>query len=259
MDRFHPAGKFVIYYDANKDNYFSYEVASGRRRNITASIHTDWTVYGDDFPNARMVVEGPMAWVEGDVGVVLYDQNDIWIVDPTAWRKPANLTNGYGRRHNITFRLVEGGRGTIVAKSAPVMLSAFNRNTKDNGYYRKSMGKVGDPTLLTMGPYVYDLMDVGGAAPLKAKRAEAYLVSRESASEFKNVFFTTDFKTFTSLSNVHPERKLNWLTTELVEWKLPNGTLNQGVLYKPENFDPKKDIPGHFLLLPNSFKRASSV
>jgi len=238
-----PGGKYLIYYSPDQRNYFSYEVASGERRNITASIQADWTSYGNDHPDASYQVGGPRAWIKGDSGVFLYDQYDIWVVDPAGKHPAVNLTNGYGRRHHMVLTLVEQGRDTVIGRGARVMLTAFNRDTKDNGFFSKVLDQAGDPSSLTMGPYVYDLMDVGGARPIEAKNTTGYLVSRESATESKNLFFTRDFKTFTPLSDVHPERQYNWFTSELMEWKLPNGNLNQGVLYKPENFDPSKKYP----------------
>jgi dipeptidyl aminopeptidase/acylaminoacyl peptidase len=64
-----------------------------------------------------------------------------------------------------------------------------------------------------------------------------------SATESPNYFSTTDFKNFTRLSDLHPEKNYNWLTTELLTWKTLDGSFSQGVLYKPENFDPHKKYP----------------
>lgn len=69
------------------------------------------------------------------------------------------------------------------------------------------------------------------------------MVKRISAEEAPNYFVTKDFKTFRPISNLHPEKEYNWLTAELVNWKLPDGRLSQGILYKPENFDPTKKYP----------------
>jgi dipeptidyl aminopeptidase/acylaminoacyl peptidase len=33
------------------------------------------------------------------------------------------------------------------------------------------------------------------------------------------------------------------MTTELIHWKLPDGKIGEGILYKPENFDPRKKYP----------------
>jgi dipeptidyl aminopeptidase/acylaminoacyl peptidase len=97
-----------------------------------------------------------------------------------------------------------------------------------------------------MGPYCYEItddIDNTGMTPLKAADADAYIVQRMSSTESPNYFYTTDFKTFKQLSDVHPETAYNWLTSELINWPLPDGTISQGVLYKPQNFDPKKKYP----------------
>src|ERR1700733_8600761 len=237
-------GRYVLSYYPDERSYYSYDVASERMRNLTAQIPTSWTVFGNDNPHAADAAEGPAAWTEDDRAVLLYDAFDIWLVDPSAAKPPINLTNGFGLRHHIELRLAEEGEAIRhLAPNAHLILKAFNRDTKENGFFSKVIGEPGDPTQLTMGRYVYDLPYLGGEAPIKALHAEAYLVSRESATESRNYFFTTDFKSFTPLSDLHPERQYNWLTTELREWRLPDGSTNQGVLYKPEDFDPTKKYP----------------
>jgi hypothetical protein len=178
--------------------------------------------------------------LQGDAAVILYDQHDIWRIDPKGRKAPVNLTNDYGRRHHLQLKFAEE-RPTVLSEHAHLMLSAFDLQTKDNGFFSTTMDSHGDPTLLTMGPYVYDVVKAGtdsdyfsgGYAPIKALHAEAYLVHRESANESGNVVFTTDFKSFTPMSEVHPERGYNWMTSELIEYPLPNGKTGQAALYKP--------------------------
>ncbi len=45
------------------------------------------------------------------------------------------------------------------------------------------------------------------------------------------------------MSNLQPQKDYNWLTAELVNWTLPDGQPSQGILYKPENFDPTRKYP----------------
>lgn len=162
---------------------------------------------------------------------------------------PLCLTNRYGRRNHIAFRLANDERHAILSPGQSILLSAFNRATKDNGFYSKSLFEKGDPTLLTMGPYVYEVADhnpkrgIGGQAPVKARDEEAYIVWRMSATESPNFFYTRNFVNFSPISEEHPEKKCNWLTSELISWKTLDGGISQGVLYKPENFDPKKKYP----------------
>jgi dipeptidyl aminopeptidase/acylaminoacyl peptidase len=79
--------------------------------------------------------------------------------------------------------------------------------------------------------------------PMKAKNANVYLVRRMSAEESPNYFWTSDFKQFKRISELEPEKKYNWLTSELLKWKTDDGIECQGILYKPQNFDPHKKYP----------------
>ncbi len=70
-----------------------------------------------------------------------------------------------------------------------------------------------------------------------------YIVRGMSAVDAPNYFSTKDFKTLTRLSNLQPQKGYNWYTSELHTWKSLDGRKLQGVLYKPENFDPNKKYP----------------
>ncbi len=106
-----------------------------------------------------------------------------------------------------------------------------------------------DPELLTMGPHIYYVLgsqtpDSRGFRPLKAAKRDKWLVVRESAYEaFTNFLLTRNFKKFTTLTNIQPKDKYNWLTTELFIFKQLDGIYSQAVLYKPENFDSTKKYP----------------
>lgn len=243
--RLSPGGRYVIYYDPRHSNYFSYAVSTGAVRNITQDIPTDWTGPAEQYvePGAY----GATGWLTDDAAVLLLDRYDIWQVDPAGRRPAINLTNGYGHRHNVVFRLATDRRNAVIGSGDDLLLAAFNRTNKDNGFYRAKVGASADPVQLTMGPYVYYAPSTGsgalGRAPVKARNAEAYLVRRMSATESPNYFWTSDFKSFTRLSDLRPEQEYNWLTTELHSWKTLDGVTAQGILYKSENFDPAKKYP----------------
>ena len=105
-----------------------------------------------------------------------------------------------------------------------------------------------------MGPYIYYLSErelitdyqFSGPLrlpPLRVKNLNRWIVVRHNSEEAPNYFITEDFKTFKALTHFTPEEKYNWLKTELINWKLPEGNPSQGILYKPENFDSTKQYP----------------
>ena len=247
LSKLSPEGKYLIWYDYIEKNYFSFEIQTGVTKNITKTIRTDWTAYENDHPDAPRSVDALSGWFKNDAAVILHDQNDIWQVDPSGNHSPINLTNGYGLKHHIVFRLAKDDGGVIINPNENTLLSAFNRSSKDNGYYSAVLSRKSDPVLLTMGQYIYegssDDQNIYGQAPIKARDKEAYIVQRMSATESPNYFYTTDLAHFSEMSDVHPERKYNWLTSELISWKALDGNMTQGILYKPENFDPKRKYP----------------
>ncbi|PSL45688.1 dipeptidyl aminopeptidase/acylaminoacyl peptidase [Chitinophaga niastensis] len=229
-------GKYVIL--LNRD-VLSYEIATGVTRNITQFLHIPLVDNEfDDNPGPKPRGLSVVAWLDNEEAVLICDKYDIWKVDP-AGRKPAvNLTNGYGRKHNIVFRLTEDKkyRNKFIANNEKLILDAFDRTTKNSGFYSIALGSKGDPELLSMGPYTFRLAS-------SALDTTAYIVERSNASQSPNYFWTSDFKTFTPLSHVYPEAAYNWLSSALITWKTFDGRSTQGVLYKPENFDPKKKYP----------------
>jgi len=243
------SGKYVIYYDGDNRNYFSYETKTGLVRNLTHNIRTTWTSYKwSDAPVGIYRPLGIAGFSENDGVILIYDQYDIWCIDPSGSKAPYCLTNGYGRTHNIVFRLSPKYYIKPVQKNEELLLSAFDRNSKDNGFYTVKLGKLGDPHLLTMGPYMYTNPPeeyIGGEFPqaFHTKKGAVWLLKRMSAEESPNWFYTTDFKSFKQLTFVYPEKAYNWLRTELVNFTTLDHKRSQGVLYKPENFDPNRKYP----------------
>lgn len=242
-----PDEKFVVYYDINQENFYSYEIKLKKWRNITKKIVTDWQDKEIEYPNKSIVINAISGWMKGGRYVLLHDEYDIWMVDLLGVDSPKNITNGYGRKKKIVFRLAMETEAGLIDESQLLYLSAFDKNNKDNGFYSKIVSESGDPKLLTMGQYVYEapgnITNLQGMEPIKAKDSVIFIVRRMSCSEFPNYFSTKDFKTFTRLSELHPEEKYNWLRSELVNFKSSSGAPLQGALYKPEDFDSSKKYP----------------
>ena len=232
-----PKGKYIIWYDRPTKNYMAYNVAAGTAKNITAAIPEHLYDDEDDHPDDPPPF-GFATWVEDDSYVLINDRYDIWQVDPEAKKQPVNITNGFGKKNKIILRYQSTDKDErFVEKDRKLFLTAFNRNTKYDGFYCKKLSDKGDPEKLTMGAYAY-------LAPLKAKNSDRYLISKMNVQESADVYTTGDFANFTRLSSINPQQKeYNWLTAELVKWKMFDGKQAEGLLFKPENFDPKKKYP----------------
>jgi dienelactone hydrolase len=247
-----PSGRFVLYYDPLQKNYIGYSVATGRYHRITGNTKTVWTTWRrNDEPLARYSPVGVAAWTKNDSAVLIYEQYDILLADLTGRSPAKNLTQEYGRRHHIRFHLAFTPADCSVDIKQPMIISAFNRVTKEDGFYRISP-RYKCPERLIQQPYLFEGTsesdNIPVEPPVKARDSEVYLVRRMRAEESPNYFVTRDFKRLAPLTNIHPEKEYNWLTSSLISWRTRDGRLSQGILYKPGNFDATKRYPLIFLI-----------
>lgn len=249
-----PHGKYVIYYDYKERNYFSYNIQKGISKNLTSSIVLSLCDEQIDKPELAQPYDfGKSIWLASDDAFFICDRYDIWKVYPDGIKKPINITNGYGRKNKIVFRLTNKNNvlEPLSTKCPSILLlTAFNSINKYNGFYLIDCNEKKDPELLNMGPFIYNLPSLSPSSftsslfpPLKAKYADVCVVRRMSAIEAPNYFLTNDFKSYRQLSFIEPQEKYNWMTTELIKWKTFNGGFSEGILYKPENFEASKKYP----------------
>ena len=133
-----------------------------------------------------------------------------------------------------------------------LLLTAFGEESRENGFLQQVLKVRGRPKILTMGPYLYyqdmtqrpNLLAFSqGEPPLKAPLANCWIVERQTATEAPNYYITTDWKHYRQLSHVSPQARINWLTADILRWRQIDGTLGEGILYKPEDFDSRKKYP----------------
>jgi dienelactone hydrolase len=236
-----PRGKYLVYIDQH--NYVLYNIKTGIGRTIPKAFSENRT-------KQSFERHGIAGWLENDEAVLFYDDYDIWKIDLSGQNVPVNLTLGLGRKQNLAFSIVYGQYYPYpLDKSQKIVLAAFNLKSKQNGFYSLELGKINRPELLSMGDYIYCVPSGVQveleyfSPPVKAKKANVYIVSRMNAKEAPNYFITNNFKTFKALSKIYPEREYNWYTTELHTWTSFDGKVLQGILYKPDNFDPDKKYP----------------
>ena len=258
-----PGSKYLVYYSSKaKGHYFSKDLETGKVQKISQGI-ADYTLaqilrfYPDkQTPNEflkrdNVAVAG---WVPGSDGILVYDNYDIWMLSLNGVRPPVNLTANAGKNEKMIFSFMkserrQGNEGKFVCNSGDtVFIRAYRETDKFCGFYQIVMGESAKPTKLFLGPYFFAPdasfeAFVTGMSPIRAKGSNTWLLQRQSETDGPNYFATTDFKQFERLTNIQPQKAYNWVTTELHEFKLSDGRITQGVLYKPENFDPTKKYP----------------
>lgn len=246
-----PNNRYVMYYDRKKYSFFTYNVESGHRINITQKIPFPVYDENNDRPHLPLPYSLEYFWLPSDDRVFIYDRFDIWEVDPDGLQAPLCLTSKYGRRNGITLRFMYDEDQNLFNIDNRYLLCAVDTHNQDNGFFSLIKSGRNNPEPLTLTPSVYCRFRLSPEQnkgekiffPIKAKNSDLYLVRSESATESPNYFVTQNFKTFKQITDIHPERQFNWLTSELMSWYTFDSSLINGILYKPENFDSTKIYP----------------
>ena len=251
---FSQTGKYLIWYNRELKNWYTYNIARGTTNVITQKINVP-LYYEDDHPNLPGP-EGLTGWMEHDEAVLINDRYDVWRVDPEGIEPPYNITGSFGIKNNIRLKCMDfnGDYPVAFRSSDSLLLSAFDLTTKHSGFFKLSLNGNGHLVKLLMAPKAYYFpfrqnvtLDFSGQSipffPLKAKNGNTYLLNEMSPTEYPNLYITADFAHFEPLTELAPQDEFNWYNSELVHWRLFDGRLEEGVLYKPEDFDPKKKYP----------------
>ena len=245
-------GKYIMWYDRKARNYFAWDGIT--TRNITEKIKVALWNEENDSPDESNNY-GVMRWEENDENVFVYDRYDIWRIDPSASKQPIALTDG--RRDRSQFRYVQvDPEEKYLKKDRSFLVKVFDEKNKNSGlgnwkpFKENGIVELDFKEKILIGTIV------------KSKNFDALLITKESfqvsANLFTNVAESEGSENLPGvispinflldcgkqLSSINPQQKdYNWGTAELFNWKAYNGKDATGIVYKPENFDPKKKYP----------------
>jgi dipeptidyl aminopeptidase/acylaminoacyl peptidase len=234
-----PGGKFIAWYDTK--HWYSYNIATGKTTDLTASFKNHHFEQETDDHPAEPPAWGVAGWTKDDKSILIYDRWDIWDFDPSGARAPVVLTDSAGRRANIQYRLISLGQDDeerAIDTSKPSWLSAFADETKYSGFSRTTLSSRRAPEKVVLDPVRY-------GNPMKAEKADVYMLTKSTFKDFPNLLVGNSIPTATTkISNANAfQSEYNWGTAERVNWTSMDGMPRTGILFKPENFDPRKKYP----------------
>ncbi|GAA4308708.1 alpha/beta hydrolase family protein [Nibribacter koreensis] len=236
--RLSPAGKYLYWYEPADSSWKAMSVKANSPINLTRALKTPFYDVQHDMPTLPDEY-GLAGWTKEDEHLLVYDQYDIWRLDPSGKGNAVNVTDGFGRKNNLQFRYVSLNptQRTIPAEDK-LLLRTFDLKTKSNGFYTDYVTKAGEPQKVLMEPNSF-------TAVQKAKNADRLIFRRGSYREFPDVWVTTtSFNAPQKVSDANPQQnEYAWGNVELVNWRSNDNIPLEGLLFKPDNFDPNKKYP----------------
>lgn len=231
-----PQGKYVCWFSNPDTSWFAYSVDKGTISRLTHNQLVRFADEEDDHPDYPREY-GMAGWTTGDEYVLLYDRYDLWLVDPLKPLSGIKLTNGREQKQRYRYIKLDPEERSIDLKK-PLLLRSFNESSKQEGFHAYSFQ---DKTLTRR----YDGNFRVGAVVRKARDSDRVIFTKETFRDFPD-WYSADlfFGKVNRVTYANPQQKdYLWGSVELVRWNAGDGTPLQGLLYKPENFDPGKKYP----------------
>lgn len=236
-----PDAKYIVFFDQDKATWNSYHISSKKKIVLNEGIPASFSDEENDMPTTPQGY-GMAAWTPDYKGIYVNSRYDIWYFNLDGSNKSI-LTNGYGAASQTTFRYLpfrreeDRNQATTLDYKKGGYLTSFNHKTKESGFYQFK-GQRNDPKSLLIAPKSFK--NISASADQKT-----ILYSKEDYIMSPNLYTNNaKFNDESQLSNINQQQAdYNWGTAELVHWTTPEGNQAEGILYKPENFDPEKKYP----------------
>jgi len=244
--RLSPNAQFTYAYLPADSAWYAYDLSTKKTIQLT---NNDNVAFYDELNDRPMhpYQYGIAGWTENDEFILVNDRYDIWKIDPKGVLPAVNLTNGRAAKWRYRYIRLDRAERSI-DMSSKLLLHVFDETTKESGYSYLDI-KSGTLSNILIGPYDYT------RRIYKAKNADKFVFRRGNYTTFPDLFYTDNtFEDAKQISIANPQQQAySWGTMELFEWTSLDGQKLQGLLAKPENFDPTKKYP----MIVNFYERNS--
>ncbi len=246
-----PNGNYIVWYNLEDAQWYLYDIKINITKCITKELKEKFGDEENDVPQYATPY-GIAGWSKNDQQVFIYDKFDLWSYSPST-EKLVNATSGEGRKTNRIYRYINLDDkyarrkiGEIIRDKEyidlqkPLTLSVFDKTSKKQGFAILDLKKTNStlPAICVIDTFSFTQLK-------KAKNTDIFTFQKSNFRTSPDVYLSYNLsKPDKKLSDINPQMKdYSWGTAELTKWNAYDGTSLEGLLYKPENFDPTKKYP----------------
>lgn len=233
-----PAGNYYTYFDEKKSNYYLLDLNSRSETCMTCTAKN--VIWQNDVNGMPMIASpfGTRGYSPNEKEVFIQSKYDIWTFDIAA-KKLNCITNNEGEQRKIRLEPKLWSSDSIYLDLDNLYLEGFNEKTKGAHLFQL----IDHVDHIDLKEIYYTDHKINSM--MRSKNKETIVFRKMSLQEYPEVRLTkTNFASEKIISSTNPQQsEYNWATVELVSWKSYDGIPLEGLLYKPENFDPAKKYP----------------
>jgi dipeptidyl aminopeptidase/acylaminoacyl peptidase len=233
-----PKGRFYSYFDANSKNHFLVDMEKNTETCVTCEVKN--VTWHEDI-NGQPMLEGPirdLQYVAGEDNFIVSSEFDIWNYSLET-KSITCLTENEGALNGIRLSLTKWESDSVYVDLNDCYVRGLNTKTKGSHIF--SFQNHNDHVDFRE---VYQTDHIITSL-LTSKNNKQIMLRKMSISQYPEIsLMDSSFADEKIISNTNPQQKdYNWATVELVKWKGYDGTSLEGLVYKPEDFDPTKKYP----------------
>ncbi len=231
-----PNELYALYFDIHKQHWFSLHLETLQKVNLTQNLKVAF--YDEDNDRPMLPFSYGFGGFDTNGYALVYDKFDIWKLSLDGKEKPINISEN-GRKTNVEYRtqnLDPDHKNLASYIKGELLVTSFNKNTKASGLLtfqgKKMIEKIQADTFFI-------------SSYLKAKSSDVLVYRKQNFNTYSDVYVSkNDLKTSTKITNANPQKeKFKWGSAELFSWTAYDGEKLDGIIYKPEDFDPSKKYP----------------
>ncbi|MFK8046552.1 MAG: alpha/beta hydrolase family protein [Crocinitomicaceae bacterium] len=230
-----PSGNYLVWYNGADSCWMSTSIENNTSVNLTKNIND--LFYSDNNGNpSDPYPEGAIGWTNknGVERILIKSKHDIHEFNPTNISDQTIITKGLGKTNLVKYTLLNFEEDSTYINVSRCFFKGVDQLSKNEFIIKNS-----DFTR----PYLagaHKILDIR-----KAPESKDISFRVMTVSAYPNLYLTDfDFSKKRVLTNANPQQTdYNWATVEQVRWESYKGLELQGLLYKPEDFDPSKKYP----------------
>lgn len=233
-----PDGNYAVFYDQEAKAWWKLDLDKNIKINLTKNLSVNFY----DEENDRPML--PRAYGFGGFTkngkALIYDQYDIWSVGLSGDEKPINITK-FGREKKIEYRslrLDPENRNAVTYYNGGILISALDKTNKSGSLYALNPKNGKKQTLVETDDFMLSGIE-------KAEDGKTLVFRKQNFQNYPDLYvIKKPGGSPLRITEVNPQQShFKWGSVELVSWKAYDGVALEGLLYKPEDFDPNKKYP----------------
>ena len=229
-----PKGKYIIYFLEN--NWWVYNIEESKHSCITSGLSVSFVNNNYDMAGEKPAYSNPI-WTNNDKQVILYDQFDIWLIEPDGVKRE-RITNGRGT--NETYRLHDYNKLSLsnaldYDSGEDILLTKLNNINLDQGlnWWNKRLGL---KEILTRDKKIQPGDNLGSRT-----QPVLYIESDFDLAPRLILRIPNGKEQIIYQSSEH-QKDFHWGKSKLINYRVDDKEL-KGALFYPANFDQNKKYP----------------